>query len=413
MTVLGSLLAQRAIYASDFWGRWQRGEDLDDPGNLAGVTVTRETAMQLSAVWACVSLVSDSISTLPMDTFIREQRARKPFRPRPPWVLTPNPEQDRHQWVSQQLVSLLLDGTAYVHTIRDRMGDVVEAWNAPAWMVTPKRARRGRIEYEVRDEHGQTITLDQTQMFHVPGMSWPGQIRGMSPLEAARRMLSTGLGAQEFAERFYGQGFSSPGFVEVPGDFTTEQAKDLKADILRMTGGLKRSHLPGVLTGGAKFASSTVTPEQAQFLESRGFSVTEIARFFRCPPHLISDVEKSTSWGTGIEEQNIGFVTYTLRPWLERLEQAYSRHMLSLGSQRDAFVKFNVDGLLRGDFKSRQEGYAVGRMWGYLNADDVNAYEDRPPLPDGLGQEYLVPMNMRPAGEPVPAADPPSEDPPA
>ncbi|MBX5461633.1 MAG: phage portal protein [Steroidobacteraceae bacterium] len=399
MTLLGGLLrvSERAIRDEDLWGRWQRGDDVDDGMSLAGVRVRRETAMQLSAVWACVSLISDTISTLPLDTFIRRDGVRTPFRPRPRWVTEPNPEQERPQWISQQLVSLLLDGNAYVYTPRSRSGEVLEAWNVPPWMVTPRRVRRGAVVYDLADPELGVVTLDRSEMFHVPGMSWPGEIRGMAPLEAARHMLGAGLASQEFAERFFGQGFHAAGVVEYPGDLSVEQARQLKQDFGRMNSGLRKAHLPAVLTNGASWKQVTVTPEQAQFLESRRFTVSEIARFFRVPPHLIGDVEKSTSWGTGIEQQGIGFVVHTLMPWLERLEAAYSRHLLLFD---EAFVKFNVNGLMRGDFKTRTEGYAAGLGWGWLCADEVRALEDLPPLPDGQGQTFLVPTTHRPADAP-------------
>lgn len=397
MTLLGGLLKDRGpIKSEDLWGRWQRGEDLDAPGlTLSGTQVTRDSAMQLSAVWACVSLISDAISTLPLDTFVRRGGVRTPFRPRPAWVLEPNPEQDRQQWVAQQLVALLLEGTAYVLTIRGGDGEVLEAWNVPPWMVTPRRVNR-QVVYDVNSPDRGTQRFNRAEMFHVPALSWPGELRGIPPLEAARRVLGAGLGAQEFAERFYGQGVNPSGVVQVPGDMTIEQARELKRDFQNMQGGLRKAHLPAVLTAGASWQQVSVTPEQAQFLETRRFSTAEIARFFRCPPHLIADVERSTSWGTGIEEQNIGFVTYTLRSWLERLEQAYARHMLLFGP---AFAKFNVDGLLRGDIGSRYQAYATGRQWGWLSADDVLAREDMPPLPDGQGEMYLVPGNMTPADQ--------------
>jgi HK97 family phage portal protein len=399
VTVL-SRLFERAIKDEQLWGAWARGDDTAGIpyANPTGIRVDRTNAVQLSAVWACATLISDSISTLPVDTFFRSNGTRKPFRPRPSWVDEPNPEQDRAQWVSQQVMSLLFDGTTYVYTVRDRRGDVSQAWNVPPWMVTPKRLPgRSGIVYELRDPEIGFTTLDQSQMFHISGISWPGEIRGIAPIEAARVMFGSGLGAQEYAAKFYSQGMTHRGLVETEEDLTIEQARELKDDFKRQ-GGLRGAHIPPVLTAGAKWREMTVTPEQAQFLETRRFTVSEVARFFRVAPHMIGDIENSTSWGTGIEQQSIGFVTYTLRPWIERLEQAYSRYLLMLGPQANAFTKFNVNGLMRGDFKTRMEGYAVGRQWGWLSADDVLSLEDSSPLPNDAGKVYLEPINMRPAG---------------
>jgi HK97 family phage portal protein len=413
MTVIGRLIGDRALTHGDVYGgRINQRFDHDTTLDVAG-SVTRESAMQLSAVWACVSLISDSIANLPLGAFTKRANVRRPARTQPAWIETPNPTQNRGQFVSQQLVSVLFDGNAYVYTIRDRVGTVVEAWNVAPWRVNPRR-ERGRIKYAVTTDDGDIKTLDQSEMFHIAGMSWPGELRGMSPLEAARKMIGTGIGAQDFAHRYYGQGFSAPGFVEVPGDFTPEQAKDLKDDVTRSWAGNKRAHLPGVLTGGASWKPATFSPEQAQFLETRQYSVSDIARFFRVPPHMIGDVEKSTSWGTGIEEQGIGYVTYTLGPWLGRLEQAYTRWLIQEGGQPNAFAQFNVNALLRGNLAARYEAYAVGRNWGWLSADDILALEDRPPLPEGKGTEYLVPLNMRVAGEPIPEPKAPeAQEPPA
>lgn len=423
MTVLSALFKERVIYDKDLWGpsgKFARGDDIYTDETLAGVRVNRETAMSLSAVWGCVSLISDTISMLPLAAVQKQQiqgrDVRVPLNRQPRWIEEPNPEQERHQFISQQLVSLLLDGTAYVYTVRDSRGDVVEVWNAPPWMVTPRRVRRGRIEYEVQDENGRTAKLNQLEMFHIPAMSWPGHIRGMAPLEAARHMLGANLGAQEFAERYYGQGFTAAGIVEYPGDLQPTQAKELKQDFQRMTGGLRKSSLPAVLTNGATWKPSTVSPEQAQFLETRGFGVTEVARFFRCPPHRIADVERSTSWGSGLEEENIAFVMFTLASWIGRLEQGYSRRILTFGQQAAAAAKFNVNGLMRGRFKDRMEAYAIGVNNGFMCADDINALEDRPPLPNGLGGKFYVQGALRPVDEPyrpetpAPAQQAPAEE---
>lgn len=397
MTVLGRLLGggeERAIKSEEYWGRWARGDD----ALPEGVSVTRDSAMQLSAVWGAVTLISDTIAALPLDTFVRREGVRRPFRPRPEWVDAPNREQSRYGFVQQLLMSLLLPGTAYVATIRNDLGEVLELIPADPQKVRPRR-ENGRVLYDVTSQRGEQETFTEFEMFHIPARNWPGQIAGISPLEAARRVIGTGLSAQEFAERYFGQGLHTAGIVEVPGDVTPEQARELKEDFQRKHSGLRRSHMPAVLTGGASWKAQSVTPEQAQFLESRKFSVAEIARWYRVPPHLISDVEKSTSWGTGIEEQNIGFVQHTLRPWLELIEQAITRHLL----RPPAFARFNVDGLLRADFAKRTQGYALGRQWGWLSANDIHEKEDMPPIEGG--DTYLVPMNLRPLDEEPPPSE--------
>lgn len=388
-----SKLVRNAITREDLWGKWARGDDVLPGSTLSGTRVTRESAIQLAAVWACVRLLSDTVSTLPLATFRREGGARVPTA-RPVWVDRPNSEQTRVEFVEQQMGSLLLDGTAYVLTVRDGLGDVTEMWNVHPDLVTPRR-ERSRLVFDVRDKSG-VATLTQSQMFHIPAFAWPGQIKGVSPLEHAKRVIGQGLAGQEFAERFFGQGMHASGVIQSQDELTVEQARELKADFSRANTGLANAHLPAVLVR-SEWKPLTVTPEQAQFLESRKFSTAEIARWFRVPPHLIGDVERSTSWGSGIEEQNIGFVVYGIRHWLERIEQSWTRHLLPFSPGE--FVKFNVDGLLRGDQKSRFEAYGIARQWGWMSADDIRSKEDMPPLPDGQGAEYLVPLNMRGAGE--------------
>jgi HK97 family phage portal protein len=287
---------------------------------------------------------------------------------------------------------------------------VLETWNIAPERVRLRRENQ-RIVYDIFDpDHDLMVTVGQDRMFHIPGLSWPGKLKGISPLEAARHLVGAGLGSQEYAERFYGQGMHQSGVIEAEDDLTIEQAKEVKQDFQRITGGLRKAHLPAVLVK-AKWNPMTVSPEQAQFLETRAFSGNEIARFFRVPPHMIADVEKSTSWGTGIEQQGIGFVTYTLAPWLTRLEQAYSTFLLNRPFQRNAFVKFNVNGLMRGDIKTRFETYQIARQNGLMNADEIRALEDQPPLPDGAGEEYWRPANIGVVGEeqtdPGPDAAPP------
>lgn len=424
MTVLSSWQRRRAderraITNQDYWGAWARGDDVDGRAvSHSGKAVTKDSALTVSAVWSCVTLIADTISTMPLGAFTRTApNTRETLKPEPRWLTEPNEEQTRLEWVFQQMVSLLLDGTNYVYTIRDELGDVEQAWCVDPRIVQPRRERiagKWRRVYYVFPQHAtgpystappddfkDRIRLGPLDMFHVPAFTMPGMLKGRPPLEVAREMIGAAIASQEMGARFFGQGMNSSGVVEVDEDLSPEQAKDLKEDFSRMNGGLARMHLPAVLTGGAKFRQISVTPEQAQFLQSRRFSVVEIARWFRVPPHLVGELERTTSWGKGIEENNIGFARYTLAPWLERLEQAYGRYMLMF--QPHSYARFDMSSLLRGDHTARANYYAQGRQWGWLNGDDVHAAEDMPPMPDGLGQSYWVPLNMQELGKEPPA----------
>lgn len=406
------------ITAQDYWGAWARGDDV--PGglsSLAGVNVSRETALSVAAVWACVGLIADSVATMPLGAYVGDEREKTPLSPSPRWLKYANSEQTLLECVHQQVVSLLLDGTAYIYTPRDKNGDVLEMWLVDSRLVIPRREYvNGRLQlrYYIYTQptvgsyyaptppdnfRGHTV-LGQTEMFHVKAFALPGWLRGMPPLEVARNMVAGAIAGQEMGTRFYGQGMNANGIIEIPEGVTDDQVKQLKEDFRNRNGGLRNMHMPPVLTGGAAWKSMSITPEQAQFLEARKFSVAEVARWFRVPPHMVGDVERSTSWGSGIEQQGIAFVTHTLLPWIERLEAAYSRYMLLFDD--DAFVKFDTSRLLRGDIKTRYERNASAIGWGWMNPNEARADEDLPPR-DG-GDEYLSPLNMQASGSGDPSA---------
>lgn len=398
MSVIGALLRRppeaRAIRDEDVWGAWASGDGI--PGRLySPVRVTRETAQALSAVWACRALIAGTIATLPWDVFTRRDGGRFRFRPRPAWVGQPNAEQTRAQLVEQIVESMLFDGTAFVYTPRDERGFVREVWCVDPRRVDIRRTDEG-LRYDVRTDSG-VVTLRgglMGEMFHIPAYAPPGGLRGMPPLEVARTMIGAGLAAQEFAARFYRQGMTATGIIEVPQGAEVD-SRQLREDFRAIYGGARNAYLPAVLTGGAQWKPLSITPEQAQFIEARQLTKEDIATFFLVPPHLISKVDRTTSWGSGIEEQNIAFVTYTLRQWIARIELAFTTW--ALADLPGVFLRIIVDGLLRGNTEARYRAYAIGRQWGWLSADDVRLLEDMPPLPDGQGQTYLTPLNMAPA----------------
>ncbi len=408
MTLSRSLLrgVRMAVKSTDFWGAWARGDD-DVPGavSIAGTRVNRETAQALAAVWACRNIIAGNIAALPHDVFVKRERARLPYRPKPQWVDTPNVEQTPMQALEQVLDSMLLDGTAYILTPRDERGRTLEYWPVHPDFVRPYR-RDGRVLYDVHDpETGRISTLRGGQggeMFHIPAYAAPGNLRGMPPLEVARTMLGSGLAAQEFAARFYGQGMNMAGVIEDAGEMTVEQARELKKDFARANAGLRNAHLPAVLSRG-KWKPLGVTPEQAQFIETRKFTKQDIATFFLVPPYKIGIVEPGAVSYASVEQQAIDFLQTTLLPWIQRIEQAFTRYLL--WDLPGVFLKINVDGLLRADFKSRQEGLAIQRQWGVINADEWRALEELQPVADGRGEAVIIPNNYMEAprsGEPSP-----------
>ncbi len=428
MTLLSAISRQRdpeekrTVTNSEFWGAWASGEnDLPGVDNATGVQVSRASALGVSAVWACISLIADSIATLPVDTYtVDADGVRNPSRPRPVWMDVPNPEQTKVDFIFNQVASLLADGNAFIYNVLDRKGDVVEAWTLSPDTVQVYRERQldgsVRLVYYVMISKGQQSPVGPfrieagPEMFHVMAFqassNWP---RGIAPLEVARRMFGSGIAGQEMGARFFGHGMNAAGVIETPDEMTIDQARELKKDFTAANSGISKMHLPPVLTAGASFKPIQITPEQSQFIEQRRFSVEEIARFFRVPPYMIGDLAKTTSWGTGVEQQGIGFVTYTLRPWIERLEEAWSRRMLFM--QPGVRVAFDVEGLLRGDQAARADYYQKQFYVGAMSPNDIAKAEGRKPIgPDG--DTYYYPVAMAPVGtEPIKIAKVAAEEP--
>lgn len=364
----------------------------------AGVSVTQTSALRLVPVLASIRLIAETISTLPFGVFVKDGAARREVTP-PGWLETPNDGLNPQEMVEEFLASLLTDGNEYAHTTRDRFGEIVEVFPLAPRLVTPDYDDTGivyRVPPGLMDTNQALRAAKRVggDILHIRGFRAPGQLKGLSPIEYARQAIGLGLAAEQFGAEFFGQGAHPSGVLEVPGEMTKPMAEVLLDTWKRNHSGMTNSHEPAVLTGGMQWKTVTIPPEDAQFIATRGFQTAEVARIYRVPPHMIGDVEKSTSWGTGIEEQAIGFVVHTLRPWIVRLETAISA-LLPAGQ----FLRFNVSGLLRGSQKERYAAYATGRSWSWLSVNDVLALEDMQPV-DG-GDERIVPSNHTRLGDDV------------
>jgi HK97 family phage portal protein len=214
---------------------------------------------------------------------------------------------------------------------------------------------------------------------------------GVSPIRLARQGIGLALAAEEYGARCSPTARSPPASCRPTSGSTSPQPTDSRRWEAKAKG-IANAHKAVVLDSGAKFQQLTIPPEDAQFIETRRFQISEVARIFGVPPHMLMDTEKSTSWGTGIEQQGIGFVVYTLRPWLTRVEQRLTKML----RPNNVFAKYSVEGLLRGDTQGRYAAYAQGRQWGWLSINDIRKLEDLPPV-DG-GDAYITPLNMQPAG---------------
>ena len=371
-------------------GSW--GQGMVWRGDNSVSAVSTDQAMRLSAVFACLRLLSEAIATLPLDTFKREGGTRKPYRPRPTYLSFQPPQESRIDYLSQVMLSLLTDGNAYILTPRDRLGDPVDLIVLDPEKVEVSR-ENGYVGYKVGD-----VELDPaTDLVHIKGMCMPGAVKGLSPIGYARETIGLGLAAQRFGSSFFENGALPSAILEVEGTMGQEAVDRFRDTWHGKHGGLGNAQKIGVLTGGARLNKVSVQPNDAQFLETRQFQVPDIARIFGVPPHLIADASNSTSWGSGLQEQNVAFGQFSLRPWTERIEEGHSR-LLTTHGMPDVFVKLNLDALLRGSTRDRYEAHAIGITNRFETINEARKHEDMPPVP--WGDEPYSPPAMPPTGGP-------------
>lgn len=369
----------------------------------AGAVVNERTALGLTAFYACVRLIADSIASLPWDAYRKVDGRRVEVDPQPSLLKSPGPDMTRFDWVHMGMVSMLVRGNFYGQILeRDPLG-----YPTSILPLHPDDVRIERDPETFRKRiHIGSTTIPTADLFHVPAFRLPGQDVGLSPVAMARHSLGLGLAAQDYGARWFRDGAAPSSVLETEQALTDDQVKQVQRSWISSHGGRRR---PAVLSGGFTWKPITITPEESQFLQTRQHQALEACQLMGVPPHMVAIIDKSTSWGTGIEQQSIGFVTYTLRSWLTRFEAA-----LDTVTPRGQFVKFNVDGLLRGDIKSRYDAYRVAIDGGWASPDEVRALEDKAPVPGGAGAKFRQPLNFGPLGaepKPDPPAAPPATPP--
>lgn len=371
-----------------------------------GIQVTNEQMMSYAPVFACVRIISEDIGAMPLHMYRRTDKGREIARDHPVDKLmrNPNPRMIASVYRETMMGCVLLWGNAYAEIEYDADYNPIALWPIHPSRVTPKRADSGGhdIFYEVRLPDGKTQTLNDWQMLHLIGYSEDGLV-GRSVLSMVRETVGLGIAAQEFGARYFGNGANMGGFIEVPTSLSDQAYNRFKSDINEKYEGLENSHRIILLEEGAKWAKNSIPPEDAQMLQTRKYQLEEVARFYRVPLHLLQNLERATF--SNIEHQSIDYATHALLPWLVKIEQANERKLLTEDERETYFVKHNMDGMLRGDTKSRYEAYAVGRQWGWLSANDVREKEDMNAIEGG--DVYLVPMNMIPADQ---ANTPPDDE---
>ena len=301
----------------------------------------------------------------------------------------PNPEMTSFVFRETLMGHLLLWGNAYAQIIRDGRGRVLSLYPLLPNKMLVNRTDQGILYYQY-EKDGRTYFLSHSDVLHIPGLGFDGLV-GYSPIAMAKNAIGMAISTEEYGAKFFANGASPGGVLEHPG--VVKDPGKIRESWNAVYQGSGNAHRVAVLEEGMKFQPIGIPPEQAQFLETRKYQLNEIARIFRIPPHMIGDLEKSSF--SNIEQQSLEFVMYTLDPWVLRWEQAIQRALFSESEKRQYFVKFNVDGLLRGDYQSRMNGYAVGRQNGWLSANDIRELENLNRISPELGGDlYLVNGNM-------------------
>lgn len=385
-------------------------------GNANLPSITMRTAPTLSAVFRGVDIIAGTFAHLPLHVFDRD---RKTGETSEVWSETeryvwgrPNNEQTRAWFWYTAIAQLLLGGSMYIYRseILDGFGRR-EIVTVHPERVRPFR-RNGRKLFILDGNEDQPIGQSLADplgdgMIQVPFVSVDGMV-GHGVVASARLTLQLAKAGQEMAASFLTQGSAPGGVLETDADLDEAKADRLVRRWEKYHASYRKANRIAVLDNGAKWRSTTLNAADAQFLESRKFEVTEIARWLGIPPHLLADVQGSTSWGTGLEQQARGFVTWSLLSKIRMVEQAITDEILISRGQKDHYASFNLNALMRADTVARGQAYALGRQWGWYSADDIRRLEDLPPLPDGAGATYLVPLNMQDAAEMLKATEPPT-----
>lgn len=360
-----------------------------------GIFMDEQRAIQSTVVYACVRVISEAIASLPLMlyTYLPDGGKSKEID-NPLYGLVhdaPNPEMTSFIFRETMMCHLLLWGNAYAQIIRNGRGQVLALYPLLPSKMEVSRAKNGEIIYtysfddEERKKLIGSIILKKDEVLHIPGLSFDGLI-GYSPIAAARNAIAMSLVAENYGAAFFANGANPGGVLEHPN--VVKDPDRLRASWQNQFSGTG-AHRIAVLEEGLKYHQMSIPPEQAQFLQTRKFQINEIARIFRIPPHMIGDLEKSSF--SNIEQQSLEFVKYTLDPWVIRWEQALFQTLLSETERKNLFFKFNVDGLLRGDYASRMSGYATARQNGWMSANDIRELENMNRIPAELGgDDYLV-----------------------
>lgn len=372
----------------------------------SGKRVNERSAMQMTAVYSCVRILSEAVASLPLNVYrYNDSGGKERASDHPLYHLLhdePNPEMSSFIFRETLMTHLLLWGNAYAQIVRNGKGEVIALYPLMPDRMQVNRDEKGRLyyEYTVADDDAHTmpsgsVMLSPADVLHVPGLGFDGLV-GYSPIAMAKNAIGLAIAAEEYGSKFYANGAAPSGVLEHPG--TIKDPSRVRESWTQTFGGSANSNKVAVLEEGMKYTPISINPNEAQFLETRKFQINEIARIFRVPPHMVGDLEKSSF--SNIEQQSLEFVKYTLDPWVIRWEQALYRVLLTEEEKKNYFFKFNLEGLLRGDYESRMNGYATARQNGWMSTNDIRELEDLDRIPAELGGDlYLVNGNMLPLNQ--------------
>ena len=365
----------------------------------SGKSVTAQTAIQLSTVYACVRVIAETVASLPLNVFETGKEGSSKAQDHPLYRLLhdePNAEMTSFIFREVMLTHLLLWGNSYCQIIRTGRNRITGLYPLLPDKMAVDRDKSGTLVYTYTTRDGKPVVLDPSDVMHIPGLGFDG-IMGYSPIALERNAIGLGIASEEYGSKFFSNGARPSGILTHPN--TVKNPKALRESWNAAYGGSANAGRVCVLEEGMRFESIAMPNNEAQFLETRKFQVDEICRIFRVPPHLVCNLEHATF--SNIEHSSIDFAVHTIRPWLVRIEQAMNRALFSDQekggnfSGRRFYVGFNMDGLMRGDYKSRMEGYAIARQNGWMSANDIRELENLNPMSeeDG-GNAYLVNGNM-------------------
>ena len=372
-------------------------------GSTAGKYVNERSAMQMTAVYSCVRILAEAVAGLPLHLYkYTESGGKEKAIDHPLYLLLhdePNPEMSSFVFRETLMTHLLLWGNAYAQIIRNGKNEVIALYPLMPNKMSVDRDEHGQLYYtyqrsneEAPTMKGSSVILKPSDVLHIPGLGFDGLV-GYSPIAMAKNAIGMAIACEEFGAKFFANGAAPSGVLEHPG--TIKDPSRVREAWQSQFGGSSNSGKVAVLEEGMKYTPISISPEQAQFLETRKFQINEIARIFRVPPHMVGDLEKSSF--SNIEQQSLEFVKYTLDPWVIRWEQSIMRSLLTPEEKKTYYAKFNLDGLLRGDYQSRMNGYAIGRQNGWMSANDIRELENLDRIPEEEGGDlYLINGNMLP-----------------